>query len=55
MEWSVYNNMEGHYEMTEDFYFVHTLTKLDSDRRVQTRRGWAVDVETFNIYYTEGI
>ena len=29
----------GHYGITEDFYFVHTITKLALDRRMQTRRG----------------
>ena len=35
--------------------FVHTMTKIDLDRRVQTRRGWAVEVGKFNINYIEGI
>ena len=34
MERFVYIVVEGHYGITEDFYFVHTITKLSLDRRM---------------------
>ena len=41
MPWNglvVYNIMTGHYAITAEFHFVHTMSKLDLDqRRVQTR------------------
>ena len=60
MPWNglvVYNIMTGHYAITAEFHFVHTMSKLDLDqRRVQTRWGWTIDVDgKSNIYYVEGI
>ena len=53
MEWPIYNNMEGHYCVMADFRFVHTITKLDLDRRMKARCGLTFDVEKFNICYSE--
>ena len=47
--------MTGHCAITAGFRFVYTITKLDLDRRAQTRGDWTVDVDKFSIYYTEGM